>query len=146
MVPGLQHLTNRARFLAPLLLILGAARISAAQSSSDTVRILSISPHDSLQAGSQATLRIELETTLHSADSGSVRIGFNTKSARGWLTRDSRVIHAGTEHVTFDVQTIPADWGATVQFSLAVSIVDAVKPSPGSRPTTVVYQSIPVRP
>jgi hypothetical protein len=111
---------------------------------SDSVRITSVSPADSVTRGVPQNIRVEVDVALHSLDSAVAMVGFDTESPVKWTTSvaQQQRIHAGHHHLTFTARVVPVDWGMTGSFGVRVFVGGA----PPQRPIAGDTRLIPVRP
>lgn len=109
---------------ALILLAAGVPRAGAqTQAGRDTVRIISVSPAAPWTRGVPTEVHVEIEAVLRSADSGIVRLGFNTTDPNAWTNKQARDVHAGRQRVIFVAHTVPVDWGDDGIFSLLVTML-----------------------
>jgi hypothetical protein len=90
---------KRATRIALCTVALGVLTAGNAEAQTiDTVRTVSLSPAGPVTRGVLTRISVVVETTFHSADSGVVRLGFNTTAANGARLIESQTSNvAGTE-------------------------------------------------
>jgi len=67
-------------------------------------------------------VRVQVEVTLTSLDSGVVRIGFNDRRLSGFALTDSARVARGVHRVTLQSEIIPVDWGSRGQLQVFVAL------------------------
>lgn len=111
------------RNLIATALLCVAAVAAGGQPSPDTIRIISVTPVDSVTRGVPVMFRIEVETALHSRDSALVYVGFNIHVPDSWSMRDTKqMVHRGQQRLSLGVRTVPVDWRGAGHFTVQVMI------------------------
>jgi hypothetical protein len=128
-----------------VLALIGGLEGSAMAQARDSIRIVSVSPAGPITRGVSVALSVVVDVYLDSKPGGTVQIGFNTENPNRYRMVDKRTVTRGSARLTFEVLTIPVDWGGEGKFSVYVNAGGELTP-PRWRPTASDRQAIAVKP
>ena len=117
-----------------------AAPVAAAGASSDSVRIVSISPATdaALRVGDRVTVRVEVEYNLASAPSGTISLVIQQgESGRPSLADETQVVQKGSATLTLSKEIEVPD-------TSALQVFTPLNPQAGSRTRTVATRAYKV--
>jgi hypothetical protein len=108
--------------LTSLTLLLCFSFTGRTATSPDTIKIISVTPAQSVIRGVENEFTVEVEYNLVSEEEGEINLGFNSEKPQAFKMVDSYIVKKGSGTATLKAKVIPVDWGQRGKFMALVNL------------------------